>query len=240
MYTRVSHSRSVYVSTSWKDTWGCCLPIRHMNCHRRERSGVYSLCVCAARDADVPSQWTAAVSWFAAVLLEGSDTLRSSRRLRSRGELEEAVFSVWKAGVTWMNMSHSDPNHIISSETALSQRGISSSGDKADSLQLSYAFLWHSSLISLLFCCLIKTIPLSRFSPFLLHTSLLSAAIPPSHLAASVCLCPLFLSASSLPEELWSTTPTVFQSFYTSPPPLPDMPLSLSPSIPLPVEALQG
>ncbi len=48
---RVFHSRSVYASTCWRETWGCCVTTRRMNCHRRERSGVYffSVCVYAAR-----------------------------------------------------------------------------------------------------------------------------------------------------------------------------------------------
>ena len=34
------------MSTCWRESLGCSVTTRHMNCHRRERSGVYSVCVC--------------------------------------------------------------------------------------------------------------------------------------------------------------------------------------------------
>lgn len=42
VHVSVFYSRSVYVSTCWRDVQCYYLTTRHMNCHRRERSGVFT------------------------------------------------------------------------------------------------------------------------------------------------------------------------------------------------------
>lgn len=86
-------------------------------------------------------------------------------------------------------------------------------GTRGPPPSLLFSHLYHlllSLLIPHLYCCLIKTLPLSPFFPSYntpLSVSrvtnnfpLLSSAIPPSHLAASVYHCPFFSSRPLSPQ----------------------------------------
>ena len=116
-------------------------------------------------------------------------------------------------------------------------------------LVMMYWFLHPYSLIFLIpqhiSCSLIKTLPLSH-SPLLLHIPLLSSALPPSHLTASVCRCPSFFPLPSQPALSPKSHEALSRLCFglsTHPPPSSPpsaSPHSLSPSIPLPSEASQG
>lgn len=201
-YMCVFHSRSVYASTRWRETRGCYLKTHHMNYHRRERSGVcMSVCRC-------------------------SEPQMFCKRTRKRwgGEIE-AVFSVWEAGVTWMNMRLSQRDLIIKThEDPLRLSYLppltfffSSFISIALSLKLTFYLIFCPRLITHPSLSLWQTISLSCQLPFHLLTSLHQSVVAL-----------FFLSTHSLPEEPWSTKPPVFQSFYSPPPSVPTAPISLS------------
>lgn len=96
----VFYSRSAYVSTCWRETRGCSLTTHHMNCHRRERSGVYSIarmceedcvCVCVtSRRCFVSVNHCCELIYLSAV--KGGDTQKSNRTWgRWREETQTAV-----------------------------------------------------------------------------------------------------------------------------------------------------
>lgn len=101
-----------------------------------------------------------------------------------------------------MNMSHAARNHIISPETGVSQREISSSRHtwtfSSHFYNLLLAFLIPVSNGLSLKISLYITLPPSYDTslcvPLTNPFPVLSSAITPSHLTASVCRCPFFNS----------------------------------------------
>lgn len=90
----VIYSRSAHVSTSLRDTRGCFQTTHLMNCHRRERSGVCFLCVCAANPrCFVPLNHCCVLIYCC--IGEGSDTEESNRTCGEQKRLRRESCFVW-------------------------------------------------------------------------------------------------------------------------------------------------
>lgn len=105
-----------------------------------------------------------------------------------------AVFSAWKAGVTWINMCPSAQNYIIIPD-------FSPSISIALSLKLSLYLPTFPLLLHISLLCIS-----SVWQPLYLCCHLLFHLPTPLHQSAFALF---FLSAYSLPKEPWGTNPAV-------------------------------
>lgn len=169
----VFYSRSVYVSTSWRETRGCCLTTHRMNCHRRGRSGVYCLLVHVCEFVWV-SLYAARHRCFVSVnhrcVLICCGVVGGQRYLekqQNKGEMKRGNrgggFLCVKSRCHLNEYEPLNPkSHHQHWDSCVTEWDLIIKKQCGPSPSL----LPNSSLICLFLCCLIKTLPLSHFSPY--------------------------------------------------------------------------
>ncbi len=209
----VFYSRSVYVSTSWRETRGYYLMTPLMNCHRTERSGVYSLCVCLCSPVCV----CVCVCVHVCVYIK--------QHAADEGEMKG-----WNRDGCFLRMKsrcHLNQYEPLGPKSHHQHRDRSVTGRdliiKTHKDRLPFSLIL-SFLPPLTFFSHPPSLVALSLNPFLLHIPLCQTLslsyhllfhLPTSLHQSVVAL--FFLSACSLPEEPWSTKPAVFRSFSSSP-----------------------